>query len=220
MKTGPGPALAEIVEIERKAATCKEPHAIATDGRTLWVSSRATWRVDVIDRVAWRKTGELQPPMMAWGMTYASGDVVMTCGDFDTEDRRIVRFREGAQVGEPIVCPDGTGSHLAFDGEHLLLGQWYLKKVNVLGADGRVIRAYDSPHEVSGLVFKDGKIYALGTDDENTDEYFISLIDPAGGTRRDLASVPFKARSLAWDGESFWTNHREADQTVRFALPN
>lgn len=214
-----GSPLRAIAEIERKEATCKEPHAIATDGKTLWVSSRATWRVDVIDRATWSKVGELKPPMMAWGMTYAAGDVVMTCGDFDTEDRRVVRFRDGSQVGSPIVCPDGTGSHLAFDGTHVLLGQWYLKKVNVLDAGGSILRTYDSPHQVCGLAFKDGSIYALGTEDEETDEYFISVIDSATGAARDLASVPFKGRSLAWDGDSFWTNHREADQTVRFALP-
>ena len=208
-----------IAEIERRQATCKEPHAIATDGKTLWVSSRATWLVDVIDRAEWRKTGEIAPPAMAWGMTHADGDVVMTCGDFDTEDRRIVRYRDGTFAGSPIVCPEGTGSHLAFDGTHLLLGQWYLKKVNVLGDDGAVIRTYDSPHEVSGLAVRDGQIYALGTDDENTDEYFITSIDMVTGAARDVATVPFKARSLAWDGKSFWTNHRDKDQTVRFSLP-
>lgn len=207
-----------ITEIDRKQATCKEPHAIATDGKTLWVSSRKTWLVDVIDRAQWRKTGELAPPAMAWGMTFADGDVVMTCGDFDTEDRRIVRFHDGMHKGMPIVCPDGTGSHLAFDGKHILLGQWYLQKVNVLDEDGNVTRTYGSPHQVCGIVVKGGQIFALGTDDENTDDYFITSIDMATGEARDLASVPFKARSLAWDGEAFWTNHREADQTVRFSL--
>jgi hypothetical protein len=218
IKTG-SPSKA-IAELERKQATCKEPHAIATDGTTLWVSSRATWLVDIIDPKEWRKTGELAPPAMAWGMTFANGDLIMTCGDFDTEDRRVVKFRGGMQAGMPIVCPEGTGSHLSFDGEHILLGQWYLKRVNVLGDDGSVIRTYEAPHEVCGIAVKDGLIYALGTDDENTDEYFISSIDIATGASREIAMVPFKARGLAWDGQSFWTNHREKDQTVRFSLPD
>src|SRR5690242_18655516 len=207
-----------VLEIERKQATCKEPHAVATDGRTLWVSSRATYRVDVVDRATWRKVDELQPPAMAWGMTYARGEVLMTCGDPDTENRRIVTYRDGVLTGTPVVCPDGTGSHLSFDGRHVLLGQWYLKKVHALGADGAVVRTYEAPHEVCGLAAKDGELLLLGTDDESTTEYFISAIDLGTGASRDVASVPFRARGLAWDGSSFWTNHREADQTVRFAL--
>lgn len=210
----------KIKELERKQSTCKEPHAIATDGKTIWVSSRATWLVDVIDRANWQKVGELKPPMMAWGMTHAQGDVVMTYGDFDTEDRRMVRYRDGSQTGAPIVCPDGTGSHSSFDGEHILLGQWYLKKINVLDEDGAVIRTYDTPHEVCGLAVRDGEVFVLGTDDENTTEYYMSAIDLATGSSRDVASVPFRARGLAWDGSSFWTNHREADETVRFELPD
>lgn len=208
-----------ILEIERRQATCEQPHAIATDGETLWVSSRATYRVDVVDRAAWRKVGELRPPAMAWGMTYGGGDVFMTCGDQDTANRRIVTYRDGAVIGTPIPCPDGTGSHLSFDGRFILLGQWYLKKIHALGADGAIVRTYDTPHEVCGIAAKDGGLFVLGTDDEDTTEYFISAIDIATGSARDVAAVPFRARGLAWDGSSFWTNHREADQTVRFALP-
>jgi len=208
----------EIQEIERKQSTCKEPHAIATDGKTIWVSSRATRLVDVVDRTSWSKVGELQPPAMAWGMTYGQGDVLMTCGDPDTENRRIVSYRDGVLTGSPIRCPDGTGSHLSFEGGHTLLGQWYLKKVHALGVDGAVIRTYDMPHEVCGLAARGRTLFALGTDDENTTEYFISTIDLASGTAKDVAAVSFRARGLAWDGASFWTNHREADQTVRFTL--
>ena len=209
-----------IIEMERKRATCKEPHAIAIDGDTVWVSSRATKHVDIIDRAQWRKVGELRPPAMPWGMAYGRGDVFMTCGTHDMEDRQIVTYRDGAIVGEPIPCPDGTGSHLAFDGDRILLGQWYNKKVLALSSDGTVMRAYDAPHEICGLAVRGRGVYALGTDDEDTTEYFISAIDLTTGAARDVATVPFRARSLAWDGASFWTNHREADQTVRFWLPD
>ncbi|MEA2690302.1 MAG: hypothetical protein QOD51_2909, partial [Candidatus Eremiobacteraeota bacterium] len=36
----------------------------------------------------------------------------------------------------------------------------------------------------------------------------------------DVAIIPFPARALAFDGERFWTNHREADQIVAFARPD
>ena len=35
----------------------------------------------------------------------------------------------------------------------------------------------------------------------------------------DLATIPFHARGLAFDGERFWTNDRELHQTVAFAKP-
>lgn len=35
----------------------------------------------------------------------------------------------------------------------------------------------------------------------------------------DLAAVPFASRSLAFDGEKFWSNHRAANETVSFTLP-
>ena len=33
----------------------------------------------------------------------------------------------------------------------------------------------------------------------------------------ELARVPFKARSLAWDGSKFWTNARDENAIVAFA---
>jgi hypothetical protein len=31
--------------------------------------------------------------------------------------------------------------------------------------------------------------------------------------------VPFQCRSLAHDGELFWSNHRRANETVAFSVP-
>ena len=36
----------------------------------------------------------------------------------------------------------------------------------------------------------------------------------------DIARVSFAARSIAFDGDRFWTSHREADQIVAFARPD
>ena len=35
----------------------------------------------------------------------------------------------------------------------------------------------------------------------------------------DLAMVPFAARSLTFDGEKFWSNHRAANEIASFTLP-
>ncbi|HXW76717.1 MAG TPA: hypothetical protein VEJ20_04830 [Candidatus Eremiobacteraceae bacterium] len=212
--------LKSIIEKERLVSTSREPHALATDGKTFWVSSRVTRHVDVVKRAGWRKTGELAPPGMAWGMTYAHGDVVMTCGEGADDDRWLRHYHGGQLVGKALQCPDFTGSHLsAIDGK-LLLGQWYNKKLLVLRDDGTIERAYDTPHQVCGVAVVDGAAFVLGTDEEKDGAYYITRVDLATGKAADVADVPFRARGLAWDGTSFWTNHREADRTVNFALPD
>jgi len=71
---------------------------------------------------------------------------------------------------------------------------------------------------VCGVAVIDDMACLLGTDDEDSEEYFFSRLDLRSGVADDLASVPFRARGLAWDGSRFWTNHREADRIVTFAL--
>jgi hypothetical protein len=36
----------------------------------------------------------------------------------------------------------------------------------------------------------------------------------------DIAVIPFACRSLTFDGELFWSNHRAKDTIISFALPN
>jgi hypothetical protein len=58
---------------------------------------------------------------------------------------------------------------------------------------------------------------------DRTGEYWhIARLDPRQETPdvQDLARVPFASRSLTFDGENFWTNHRAANETVSFALPD
>jgi putative membrane-bound dehydrogenase-like protein len=50
----------------------------------------------------------------------------------------------------------------------------------------------------------------------------IARLDPSQETPavEDLADVPFACRSLTFDGENFWTNHRAANETISFTLPS
>jgi hypothetical protein len=36
----------------------------------------------------------------------------------------------------------------------------------------------------------------------------------------EIAPIPFAARSLTFDGEKFWSNHRAANDTISFTLPS
>ncbi len=210
--------LKPIVELESRVAVSPEPHSVATDGNTIWVASRATRKIDAIDAKSWQKTGEIDPPGMPWGMTYAGGALVMTCGEPPDDNRFVRRYAEG-RFDDGVPCPEDTGSHLAVHGGKVLLAQWYNKQLLRLDGEGRTIQAYSSPHGIAGVAVADGCAYLVTTDDEDEGEYWLTRIDLATGVAEDVAGIPFRARGLAWDGDRFWTNHREADRTVAFRLP-
>jgi hypothetical protein len=89
----------------------------------------------------------------------------------------------------------------------------------LLGLDeqGNVVRRIDLPHQVCGQCYVDGSFYLVTTDDEDSGEYFLTKVSVNGAQRsEDIARIPFAARSLAYDGARFWTNHREANQIVAF----
>jgi hypothetical protein len=66
-----------------------------------------------------------------------------------------------------------------------------------------------------------GIIWLVTTDAEETNDYWLTRVDPRPTIPQieDVARVPFQARALAWDGEHFWTNHREQNEIVAFARP-
>jgi len=213
--------LQPIVEVERLVSSSPEPHAVAVDGDTVYVSSRATRRIDVLDRASWRKRDELVPPGMPWGMAYGNGQLVMTCGEEAEDFRRIRRYEpQRGWHPAPLACPEDTGSHVAVRNGHVLLAQWYNRVVLELDGAGNIVRRYESPHGIAGIAVDGDKAFLLTTDDEDAGDYWITGLDLATGATEDLALVPFHARGLAWDGERFWTNHREADRTVTFRLPS
>jgi hypothetical protein len=212
--------LKPIVEVERYAATSPEPHSIGLDRTRAYVASRATRKIDIIDRASWKKVGELDPPGMPWGMTFSGGALVMTCGETDEDYRRIRRYVPDEGWAKSFVgCPDDTGSHLALYGGRVLLGQWYNQKLLLIDHGGAVSRSYDTPHGVAGVAIVGEIAVVLGTDEEEHGEYYISRIDLSNGASEDIATVPFRGRGLAFDGSRFWSNHREADGVVVFTLP-
>ena len=213
--------LQPIIELSRRPSLSPEPHAVAVDGNTLWISSRKTRRIDVIDASTWQKTGEVDPPGMPWGMTFDNGEVVMTCGETAEDNRWVRRFAPGKGFGEGYACPEDTGSHVGMLDGRLVLGQWYNKRLLLMDHDGNVLEEFSAPHGIAGVAIRDGIAYVLGTDDEDNGEYWITRIDlrDRNVPPEDIALVPFRARGMAWDGKQWWTNHREADQVVSFELP-
>jgi len=219
----PNPAMKDIVELKRLKSPAPKPQSLAWDGTSLWMGSLETKRIYEIDVSRWEVVREAAAPGTPWGMTAIGDEFRVICGE--TNDERIIRrFVPGTGFDGSfrIPCPDGSGSQLGYDGSRLHLSQWYPRKVLTLGADGSVERVINVPHGICGQVFVGGLIFLVTTDDEKSDNYWLTRVDPAGAAPgiEDLARIPFAARALAFDGERFWTNHREQDQIVSFARPD
>jgi len=212
-----------IQEVRRLASPAPEPQALAWDGSTLWLGSRKTKVIHALDPVTWTVGWQTTAPGTPYGLAAMNGELRVICGD--AEDSRTIRRcvpRQGFDEKFSWPCPDDTGSHLSFDGQTLYVSQWYPRKIIAVGAAGKTGRILHAPHGICGHTWVDGVFYLITTDAEDTLEYWLTRVDPRPGTPEvdDIARVPFPARALAFDGESFWTNHRAANQIVSFARPD
>jgi len=127
----------------------------------------------------------------------------------------------GKGFTDRIACPELTGSYLSYDGRRIFLSQWYKERILELDEAGNVLRQIDIGAEICGHTFVDGLIYVLRGKEKPAEDWRIARLDPAQERPEvhDIAHVPFACRSLAFDGQNFWTNHRSANETVSFVLP-
>ena len=216
-----------IHELQRLNSPFLKPQGICADGDTLWISSRTTRRVYAMERATLAIKWETAVPdgQIAWGLTKVGGELRVVCGgEGGPDDVRTIRRclpYHGFDAGFRWSCPDDSGSHLSYDGRQLILSQWYPKKLIFLGDEGQVERVITGPHGICGQCFVDGNFYCVTTDQEETNEYFLTRVEPRadGPVSADLARIPFPGRGLSFDGQNFWTNHREQNQIVCFAPP-
>jgi hypothetical protein len=210
----------DIEELMRLPSPAPKPQSLACDATTLWMGSRDTQRIYALDAQNWTVREEAPAPGTPWGMTIVGDELRVLCGE-TAEDNRIVRRfvpGHGFKTAEAIACPDDTGSQLSFDGERLYVSQWYKQRILALDERGTVGTTIDVGHGICGQVVVGGRFYCVTTDDEESSEYFLTRVDARADVVQieQLARIGFPARALAYDGERFWTNHREADQIVAF----
>jgi hypothetical protein len=183
------------------------------------MGSIETDRLYAINPRQWTVIEEERVPGKPWGMTVLGDELRVVCGVGEEDDRVIKRFvpGHGFKNQDAIECPDATGSQLSYDGTLLYLSQWYNQRILGLDERGNIVRQIDVPHQICGQCFVDESFYLVTTDDEETNEYFLTRVSANGANAsEDLACIPFAARALAFDGTRFWTNHREANQIVAF----
>ena len=213
-----------VTEVLRLPSPAPKPQSLAFDGTTLWTGSRETRRIYAIDPSTWAARDEADAPGVPYGMTVVGDELRVLCGE-GADDNRVIRRLvpgHGFKTSGAIPCPDDTGSQLGFDGDRIYVSQWYAKRIVALAAGGAPGTVIDVPHGICGQVVVDGRFYLVTTDDEDNGEYWLTRVDARGAKPvcEDFAVIPFPARALAFDGEHFWTNHREADQIVSFIRPD
>ena len=187
---------------------------------------------------------EIDPPGIVWAAVFTNDGWRLTIGKGLNDDRYVYRYDGNGRFEKLFACPDLTGSYLSFDGANLYLSQWYEKRILKYDNSGNVVRKIDIGAEICGHTFANGAIYVLrGTENvprpqyadgpptpdrfksgakEGEEQWWIARLNPGEDKPEvvDVAKVPFAARSLTFDGENFWSNHRAANETVCFSLPD
>jgi hypothetical protein len=211
-----------ISEQQSLPSPARTPQALAWHGGELWFGSRDLQRIYRMDRKNWKLLEDISAPGTPWAAVSAGGCLWFTLGEGPEDDRYLRRFEVGKGFsGERIACPEFTGSYLSYDGESLYLSQWYKHRILKLDGVANPIREMVIGAEISGHTFVDGLIYVLRGTEQNGGDWRLARFDPRESVPEilELARVPFQCRSLAYDGERLWTNHREANQIVSFAMP-
>jgi hypothetical protein len=214
--------LPAVIELERLPSPAPTPQALACHGGELWFGSRDLQRIYRMDRKDWKVLEDTPAPGTPWAAVSVGKVLWFTLGEGPDDDRYLRRFEVGRGFSEErIACPDFTGSYLSYDGTDIYLSQWYNYRILKLDRKGKIVREIAVGAEISGHAFVNGSIYVLRGTEQNGGDWKLARLDPHEATPKvtELARVPFQCRSLAYDGKRFWTNHREADQIVCFAIP-
>ena len=216
--------LPDIIELRRMPSPAPTPQALAWREEVLWISSRDARRLHGIDPQTREVIEEAATPGICWGGVSAGGALYFVSGEGPEDDRYLRRYEPGRGFDNAyrVALPELTGSYLSFDGQGLYVSQWYKHRVLQLDPEsGIILRTLEVGAEICGHAFVDGLLYVLCGTEQNGESWHVGCLDLRETTPQvePLAQVPFACRSLAHDGENFWTNHRAENQTVSFALP-
>jgi hypothetical protein len=218
--------LSEIEELFRIPSPAPANQALAVDGTTLWMGSLETKRIYGVDSRQGRVIEENEAPGRPIGMCVVGDELRVLCSENGKEDNRFVRRYvpgHGFKEKDKLACPDDTGSFVAYDGTALFLSQRFKKRILEIDDKGCELRVVaEVQREISGMTIFEGCFYLATSGGIDSGDYRITKVDTRKGTLQitDLASVPFEPRSLAFDGQRFWTNQRWEAQFVAFKLPS
>ena len=213
--------MVQITELTRRRAPTITPQALACDGKHLWLSSRDLGMYYKADAETLEVLEELDAPGGVWAAVLTTDGWRLTIGKGLNDDRYVYRYTPADGFTRLFACPEFAGSYLSFDGTSLYLSQWYKGQIHRVDDSGKISRTIRVEAEVSGHTFANGMLYVVRGTEQNGESWTIARVDlrEESPVVTDLAAVPFACRSLAFDGEKFWTNHRAAGEVVSFRLP-
>ncbi len=216
----------DVNDVKRHRSATVTPQALAWVEKALWISSRDLGTLYRIDVERGKIVEELDPPGVVWAAVATNDGWRFTIGKGLNDDRYVYRYTAADGFRKLFPCPEFTGSYLSFDGEHLYLSQWYKGAIHKVEDSGTISRTIDVGAEICGHTFANETLYVLrGRENKDVpgqaEEWRIARLNPDEERPQveDLATIPFAARSLTYDGERFWSNHRAANETISFALP-
>ena len=217
--------LPAIVELRRLPSPTPTPQALAWHQDTLWISSRDARQLYGVNPETWAVVEEAATPGIPWAAVSAYDALYFTMGEDPDDDRYLRRYEPGRgfDASYRVAVPEFTGSYVSFDGHGFYVSQWYQHRLLQLDPEnGAVRRTIQIGAEICGHVFVAGQLYVLRGTEADGESWHLARLDLREATPQveELAAVPFACRSLVYDGEHFWTNHRAANETVAFALPN
>ena len=191
----------------------------------MWLTSAANGRLYAVDPQTWSLQREFVPPSEALGITYTGSDFRLILApaidepDLELDHRYVYAFSPYAGFVECFVCPDYSGSFLAHANGTLYLSQAWDKKIIELDAGGAAVREVQLERRPVGMTIVDGAFYLVTVDDEWGDGCFDRLgLDADASSIQTRRSLPFKPRSVAFDGARFWTADRNNHAIVSFTL--
>ena len=229
-----------VKERKRIPSPTVTPQALAWDGKQLWVSSRDLGLIYKLNSDGSKIVEEVDPPGVIWAAVATNGAMHVTIGKGTNDDRFVYRYDTKNGFEKLFACPDFAGSYLSYDGKNLYLSQWYQQRILKMDKDGKIVSKIDIGAEICGHTFANGALYVLrGTENvprpqyadgpptperfksgarQGEEQWWIARVE--NGEVTDVAKVPFAARSLTFDGENFWSNHRAGNETICFSLPS
>ncbi|BDE07611.1 hypothetical protein WPS_28870 [Vulcanimicrobium alpinum] len=212
-----------IDELVRIPAPCPSPMGLACDGTDLWIGSLETNRIYGLRASQGSVFEEAKAPGRPFGITVTGDALRVVVGEGEHDERYVRRYIMGKDFkSEKIACPDFTGSFLAYDGDRLYLSQRDNQTILELDETGTVLRTIPVPRQITGMVVVSGRFYLVTTESRESDDYRLLCLDARKEQPEvhELASIPFIARGLGWDGFKFWTNDRDNNAIVAFAKPD
>lgn len=210
-------------EMTRHASPVKAPQGLAWDGTTMWVTSATTGRLYAVLPKTWSIEREFAPPYEALGITHTGTDFrlivapAIDAPDWELDHRYVYSFSPSAGFAECFICPDTSGSFLAYAKGTLYLSQAWDKRLIELDERGAAARVVHLARRPVGMTVAGDAFYLVTVDDDWGDGRFQRLgIGEDPRSIQTIETLAFKPRSVAFDGERFWIADRDNDAIVSF----